>query len=309
MGKRGMLSQLGVADESVYGTFVAPSTKFYEFRPPETITRDIARIESEGIRAGRYNTARTGAYASHQRGAGGDVTLEVMTKGWAWWLKHMMGTVVTTGVNPYTHTGSVGSLIGDSFSMEIGRDDQRFRYEGGKVMSWTLNAAVGELLTCSLTLDFEAEDSTQAALTTASYPSGMIPFSFLDGALTVGGTATHVREAKVTGNNNLANERYFIRGSGLKKEPMDQGREYSGSLTAEFEDKVAYDRFVNGTEAALVLTFTGPSPFTFKVDAPLVRFDGETPTVGGPDIIPMNLPYRCLDDSITLQIVNQDAVP
>lgn len=307
MSKRGMLSQLGTADESTYGTFVAP-TKFYEFRS-ESITLDIARIESTGIRAGRFNTARTGAYASHTRGAGGDIVMEVMTKGWAWWLKHLLGAVATTGSNPYTHTGSIGSLIGDSFSLELGRDDQRFRYEGGKVMSWELSAAVGELATMTVTCDFEAEDSTQASLTTASYPSGMVPFSFLDGALTVGGTATHVRTATITGDNNLANERFFIRSSGLKKEPMDQGRTYGGTLEADFEDKTAYDRFKNATEAALVLTFTGPAPFTMTVNAPLVRFDGTTPTVGGPEIITQPLPFTILDDSLTIAIVNQDATP
>jgi hypothetical protein len=313
MAKRGMLSQLGVADESTYGTAVAAS-KWFEFRS-ESIKLDIATIESQGIRSGRFNTARTGTYARHKRGAGGDIELEVMNKDFAWWFKHMLGAVGTTGPTEtaYVHTGTIASLVADSFTLELGRDDQRFVYEGGKVMEWELTAEVGEILLCTLTCDFE-DESTSGALSSPSYPSGLVPFSFLNGTLTIGGSSTDVRSATVRGNNNLANERYFIRSSGLKKEPIDQGREYGGDLEAEFTDMTAYNRFVNGTEAALVLTFvggliSGAQSYTFTVNAPVVRFDGETPVVEGPDIITQPLPFRVLDDSLTLSLKTNQAAP
>lgn len=312
--ERGSESQLGVVDEVTYGTFVTP-TKFFEFRT-EGIERDQTVIRSEAMRAGRFNTARTGAYQIWNRGAGGDIVMEWSNKGFGFWLKHMLGTVGTTGpvdTSAYTHTGTVGSLTGDMFSAEFGRGSSRFRYEGGKIMSWNLATEVGGLLLLTLTCDFENEDVTDGALTSASYPSALRPFSFIQGSLTVGGTATHVRNVSITGNNNLANERYFIRASGLKKEPNDQGRQYTGTATADFEDKTAYNRFVNGTEAALVLLFegdtiSGASKYSLTVSA-TVLFTGTTPTVGGPEIISQPLPFEALDDTISLAYKTTDATP
>lgn len=301
--KRGQLSQLGLVDEVTYGTPVVV-TRFYEFNS-EDIRLDIEPIYSEGIRAGRQNIHRIGAYARHRKGAGGTVELEFMQKGFGILLKHMLGAVVTTGTNPYTHTGSVASLIGDFFTLQVGRDDQAFTYEGCKVNEWELSCAVGEFLKLSLTIDAE-DENTGVALATASYPTNIVPFSFLNGALTVGGTATHVTEFTFSGNNNLATERYFIRASGLKKEPTDQGREYTGELTLEFEDLTAYNLFINGTESQLILTFTAGAD-TFTVTAPTCLFTGETPTVEGPEIIPLTLPFTVLGDTLTAVLVNTEA--
>lgn len=314
MARRGIDSQFGMVDETTYGTPVTV-TRFLEMRSAD-VSQEIETIVSEGLRAGRFNQARSGIYARWKKQATGTVEFDVQNKGFGLLLKHMLGGIATTGpvdTSAYTHTASVASLVGDYFTCQISRGVQPHTYHGCKVAEWEMSAEVGGLLALSVTIDAEEED-TSTGLATASYPTGLVPFSFLDGSLTVGGTTTHVRSFTLSGNNNLANERHFIRASGLKKEPIDQGREYTGEFELEYEDQTMYNRFLNATEAALVLTFTGgvisgASNYTLTINAPLIRFDGSTPGVDGPDIISMTAPFVVLDDSMTIAYKTTDATP
>lgn len=302
--KQGERSQIGIVDEVTYGTAVTV-TRFFEFTK-ETIKRNIENIMSKGIRAGRMNTARSGAYARWDKGSSGPIEMEVSNRGFGIWLKHMLGAVNTTGGGPtYSHAATEASLVGDFFTCQVGRDDAPFTYAGCKVTDWSLGAKVGELLMLSVSIDAQSE-STAIAKATASYPTGLRPYSFLDGALTVGGAATSVSEFKLDGKNQPATERYFL-GSPLKKEPTDQGRERTGTLTLEFEDLTAYNLFVNGTESALVLTCTAGAD-TLTITCPAVLFTGETPTVDSPEIIPLTLPFIVLGDGLAITMVNADAV-
>jgi len=76
-------------------------------------------------------------------------------------------------------------------------------------------------------------------------------------------------------------------------------REYTGSLDAEFLTLTDYNRFTAGTAAALVLTFTGPilggATTTKLIITATVRYDGDTPNVGGPDEIRLTLPFKVIE--------------
>lgn len=305
MTKMGVNSQLGIANETVFGTPVTP-TRFYEFNS-ESVELEIDTVFSEGIRPGFLNLARSGGYMRHRKGAAGDVELDVMQRGFGIWLRHMLGQVVTTGAGPYTHTGSIASLNGGYFTLQVGRDDQPFTYEGCKVTDWELSCAIGEFLKLTLTIDAEAENNS-TPLAVPSYPTGLRPFSFLDASATVGGVATNITEFKLSAKNNLAVERYFMRNSGLKGEPLNQNREITGELTLEFDDLTTYNRFLNATESAVILTFTS-GPDSFTIDCPLVLFEGQTPTVKNPELIMLSMPFRVLSNAATqIRIVNNEPV-
>jgi hypothetical protein len=119
-----------------------------------------------------------------------------------------------------------------------------------------------------------------AALASASYASGAaIPFHAAGATATIAGTAVCVRQGTLAGDNML--DRQYCSGTRLTDEPQQIDlRSYTGSLDLEFEDRTQYDRFLNGTEAAVVLTFAGPGT-TRLVLTYNARFDGETPKVGG----------------------------
>jgi hypothetical protein len=381
--KVGVNSQFGVKNEVSWGTPITVD-RFFEIRTAQMeLQREI--IESQGLRSNRRNLARSDTYSAYDKGASGPVELEWMNKGMAWWLLHMMGAITTNANTPvagaHQHIGSIGTTTGDSFSIQVVKDDAPFSYAGCKLASWELAAAVDELLVATFGVQAKTEDAsftvadgattnasptvtsatagfssvdvgrrisgagipalatilsvtnattivlsanataTAAGVTltigipaaVASYPAGLVPLSFVHGALTIGGVAQDITSFNLSCEMNLP-ERWFF---GLvNKEPLDQGRNITGSFESEFEDLTLYRRFVKKQEAALVLTFstagqglyvTGTTPYTLVVNCPSVRYDGTTPAVDGPEIIQQSTPFRVLNDDMTLTIVNGDA--
>jgi hypothetical protein len=311
----GVSAQLGIAEEVTYGTPVTPA-RFYEF-VSESIKQEIERVESAGLRAGLV-MPRSTRWATGKKTVAGELSFEVATKNFGLWFKHMLGgfAVATPGGGTLTrdHTFTPADLTGRSLTVQVGRPDvggtvRAFTYHGCKVAEFELTAEVDELLTLGVTILGEDED-TSTALATPSYPTGDALFVFTQGVLQVAGSNQDVKGFSLSGNNGLSDDRYFL-GSQLRKNPLEASRrEYTGELTAEFESLTAYNRFVNGTEAQLVLTFTAgliEGAFNYRlVITANVRFDGETPSVEGPDIVAVTLPFKCLNsgagDATALQI-------
>lgn len=323
----GFLGQLGVKAETTYGTGVTVD-RFFEF-DSESIAVEVGRVESSGIRAGT-RAMRSDRRVPYIMGAGGSVSFSVLSKGFGFWLAQSLGTVATTGpaeTTVYTHTGTVGSLTGDFFTAQVGVPQASGATitpktcTGGKVKSFELSCAAGEPLSFSADCDFQnIEHST--TLATASYPASTELLTFVGGSVTVGGTAVEVRSFNVKVDNGLATDRRFIRSSALKKEPVEAGhRKIDVELGLDFESTTHQDRVLAataaGAQAAVVLTCSGLTTIgtTLKpaltITMPVVMFDGDTPTVGGPDLVsesikgmalqnaagdsPISIAYRTLD--------------
>lgn len=291
MTAAGIDGQLGIVDEVTYGTYVAP-TRFYEFTS-ESVQFEIERIESQGIRAGRRIKHR---WAPGVQRVTGGFELELPATSSGLLLSHAWGAAVTTGAGPYTHTyDGTNTLDGTSFTMQIGRPDiagtvQPFSYLGCKITEWELAAAVNEYLMFKPTVYAAAED-TGETLATASYATGLDPFVFTEGSLTIAAAEICIRDFTLTGNNNLAVDRHFICANGeVPKEPLENGElEITGSFSADFENLTQYNRFVNGAEAAMVLTFTqGADTLVITMN---VRFDGDTPNVSGKELLELPVEF------------------
>ena len=309
----GLAAQLGLKEETTYGTAVTVDT-FGEF-VSESIKFDRSRIESAGLRAGRRVLHR---WAQGSQRAAGDLELELPNVGViGWLLKHAFGGVATTGSGPYVHTFTPGDLAGKGLTVQIGRPDmggtvRAFTYNGAKVTSWSIAASVDEYVKATFSL-YALAEATGTALATASYPAGLAPFVFTGAQLDIAGSGIAVKDITLSGDNTLATDRHRQRASDPEQslEPLESNlREYAGSLSADFEDLTAYTRFTAGTEAALVATFTSGSD-TLVVTTN-VRFDGETPVVGGPDLLEQPLSFKCLSGTsdaaaITAVLTNTDA--
>jgi hypothetical protein len=138
--------QLGVKSEVTYNTPLVVD-RFYEF-DSESIADDFRRTEGDPLRVGGEGVIRSDRSTPYYGGASGTVSMAVLTKSFGWWLTHMLGTETTTGpveTTVYTHTGTLGSLQGDSFTMQVNRPfnptgtNQAFTYSGGKITEWTLS--------------------------------------------------------------------------------------------------------------------------------------------------------------------------
>ena len=316
----GLSAQIGIAEEVTPGTAVTVD-RFFEFTS-ESLALDIERIESAGLRPNRRVLGASDWVAGRQ-GVSGDIELEVQPNGFGVLLKHMLGSVATTtpggATNARLHTASIGTLDGDSLTIQVGRTGvdgttRAFTYAGCKINEWELAAEVDGFLMLTLGIDGMTE-TTGTALATASYASTNVPLAWTQGAITVAGSAFDVTSFSLEGSNNLATDRYFISATtpNTKRQQLEHElREYTGTIEAEFTDLTAYNRFVNGTTAAVTATFTGAIiegalPYKVTVTIPTVRFDGETPNVGGEGIIGVSLPFKVVADDMTISVQNTDS--
>lgn len=302
-------AHFGVADEATYGTAVA-ATKFFEFTD-ESIEGKYERIDSEAIRAGA-RALRADRFAPNAKGAEGDVKMEVLSGGFEFWLKHMLGGVVsgtpTGGFTTYTAT--LGDLNGKSFTAQVGRVDNTgtkipFTYQGGKVKEWEITNAVDELLKLSVSCDFAKETigaSTGAyALATPTYVANTKLFSFGGGTVTVGGSAFEINDFSLKASNGLKEDRYFIRSNGQKSEPLESDlRKYEWSVKGEFSGTAHVNRvasaIASGAVADLTVLWDGPDGSQFKIQMPFARFDEGPVSVGGLEVIGQDLSGVALTD-------------
>lgn len=317
----GLLAQLGVAEETGWGVAATPS-RFLEFTS-ESITATYGRVESNGLRAGRLYRSQE-RFTTYPEGAGGDVELEVVSKGMGVLLKHMLGAIATSGdaTVGYTHTATPGPLTGQGLTVQVGRPFydgsavQPFTYVGGKITEWELANSAQENLTLKLTMDF-ADEVTATGLAAASYPTGLETFSWVGGSVTIAGTQFDVSEASVSGNNNAKTDRRYLRNNPRKKEPVGNDyREGEFSLTADFTDLAQRNRVAAATAAGalatIVLTWQGGTPFTGAVLPSLTatilgRFDTFEANVGGPESVEQKLGGVYLGPSaISLAYVTAD---
>lgn len=256
--------QLMVAKESVYSTAVTPTRGFEYNGDAAPIKPEAGRVEGSPMRPGS-RARRFDRSTPYLRGASGTIPMDVMDKGFGFWLEHMLGTVATTGSGPYTHTGTdggAGALMGDSFTAQFnyelspGYTAQAVTFAGGKVTQWTLSNNVEENLVCELECDF-ASMTTATALATASYPATMTNLTWAGGVVTVGGSAVDVTNVSISGNNNYDVDRRRIRGNAAKKEPTPGILEVTSSFELDFESLAQWNRVYAATRAGTQAAFTG----------------------------------------------------
>jgi hypothetical protein len=310
--------QLGVVDESTYGTAVTV-TRFFEYES-ENIAETYGRTEGDPLRVGS-GFVRNDRFTPYFSGAAGTIQLTAMTKGFGFWLKHMMGAVATTGpaeTTVYTHTGTEGDLTGDSFTCQVNRPfnpagtNQAFTYSGGKIPKWTLSNSVEGNLLLDLEVDFQ-KASTAVALATASYPTGMEPFSWVGGFVTIGGSNYDVTEFSLEVDNGMDVDRRQIRANALKKEPTATRRSASFSLSADFDSLTNRNRAASDTRAGALAAVTGvwrgPTLLgstiypEFSVSLAAARFDEWSGATEGTDAISQELSGVVRYDGTTSPVV------
>lgn len=287
--RTGIAAQAGIAAETTWGTEVTVNV----FLP--LVSEGIQRAEdhtiSKAIRVGRY-VLSSEQWNGGVIEVGGPIAFELDNKNVRVLFKSMFGSESTN--SPWTYTPD--DLTGDSFTLQLGRPDtggtvRPFTYAGTKVNTWEISAAVGEMVTLALDVIAKSE-STSTTLATATYTSSSLPFKFTGATLTIAGSAVNtVREMSLQGDNKLSRRQFL--GTQATAEPYPNGLyEYTGTVVTDFESLTAYNRFVAGTEAALVMTFTrGASTIVITCN---VKFNGETPNVDGREVVAQNLPFMCV---------------
>jgi hypothetical protein len=145
--------------------------------------------------------------------------------------------------------------------------------------------------------------STSTPLATASYSTAGGIFHFAQGAITVDGVSVaNIKDFSVSVENSLKVDRFNLGSAGLKQEQVINGfRKVSGKVTAEFTDTALLAKFIADSTTAIALTFTGNTisgahKDSLSITLSAVKFDGELPQVGGPEVIDVNFTFEAYDN-------------
>lgn len=309
----GLGASLGVAAESTYGTYVAP-TRFLEIQS-ESLVETKNAIQGGGLAAGRF--AQLGSRRTVVSRAGeGSVEVEVANRGFGLLLAHILGSSATPaqqgGSAAYLQAHTFGDNFGKSLTVQVGRPDttgtvRPYSYLGGKVTAAEFSCGVDGQLTCTLDMDFR-EVSESQSLAAPSYSTSLFPFHFgqMDVKLgTYGAEAsvTSVRQWSLRIERSMATDRYYAGTAGRKAEPiMNEWVAVSGSIESDFVDKQLFmDRFVSDASTSLVVEFVGANiastyDRTIRFEMPMTFFDGGPHTVEGPDVLRSSFSYVVQSD-------------
>lgn len=291
----GLGGQWGYVSETTTGT-LATVDKFLPVTSPP-LGQEIEPLDSQGIRAGRLITA---SWKQGQRTVSGTVETELWNTDIAALLRHMFGAVqVATNGAQWDYTYTPDDLTGESMTIQVGVPDitgtvHPFTYGGCKIGGWTLTAEAGSL--AMLSLDIVGMTETNGvALAPASYDTGLEPFVFTEASLLIAGATNNVvSNFELTCDMGLT-ERPRL-GSATSREYLQNGfREFTGTITHDFENLTQYNRFLDGDETALVLNFDNGTE-TLVITAN-IRFDGATPQLNGVELVEEESPFKVVSST------------
>lgn len=316
----GIGSQLGVAVESVYGTYVAP-TRFYEAQKPQ-VSKVKNTTDWDGLAAGRLTQRADGRSVTTRASQATIDALVVTNRDMGLLLSLIMGgtpagTPDAGTPQAFTYLLPLIDTLGKSASVQagvplIGGTVVAQSGLGCKVTDAEFSCGVDDLL--SVTVGFDGQDVVDSqALAAASYPVGRKPFHFGQMAVKIGATVgtvasvSGVRKVDLKIARALRTDQFYAGASGLKAEPTTNGKvKITGTIDVDY--KVAADfanRFRDDTQFALVWEFIGaninsvPTPATFRVTIPAAFLNDGTPTVDGPDVVTTSFNFDTYDDQAT----------
>src|SRR3990167_3195554 len=296
--------QFGFAEETTYGTRAVP-TRFIEPNSYDT-PLEIERIEARGLRAGT-KVASSQRWSSGKKETGAPVECFVPYSKAGSLFKALLGASATIpprgATNPRRHTSTIAASL-PSLTIQVAYPDQANTARPWDVLgclcnSGTLSGTVDDALMAEMEYFGSTIDNSQS-LASAVYATTDGIFTFTGASLTLAGSSYQCKEFSVTVNNNL--ERRFYFGSANSEKPVANNLvEITGEVQSDYLDNTAVNRFINGTTAALVAHWDGATiegSFKYYVDIsiPVVRFDGEVPSAGGPELVGQPLQFKALDD-------------
>lgn len=291
----GLAAQFMYKSESVFSTPVVVD-KGLEIRSEGVKNDGGTRIVSKGLKAGRSVQFRAARGVVH---IAGPVVMELPNANVAAWMKHMFGSVSTSGAGPYVHTLTPGDLTGQSMTVQIGRPStdgtvRAFTYAGTKIADWEIAANLNDYVLLTSTLTAKSE-TTATGLASASYASATAPFVFTGAVVSGAGAPAAVNTFTLKANNGLNATREGAGSAAIREQVPHAFRDYSGVMTCEFDSLARYADFVAQTQRALVFTFTsGADTLVITMN---VELTGETPVVAGPDILILPVPYTCISST------------
>ena len=233
----------------------------------------------------------------------------------------------------YSSVHAPGFLDGHSFTLQAGRPGidgtvSPATYVGCKVADWEISCAMGEIAKLNLTIEARNElflsfkdplNGSVPTLQAWTAPAGGA-FRWVGGAVHVGGTPSTTSGVTSLASPTLAGHvegpisvkyaralklnRYAPDVAPFRNEPLTNGRSTaSGSLVTEWLSTDSWQAaYQNDSATAIQYTFvaeaigSGSDFATLDILIPNVRLDGESPSVGGVQVLTQTVPWVARDD-------------
>lgn len=319
---------VGLAKESVYGTFVPP-TSFIE-PTSESLDLNLTVVNGTGLRPGRRTTT-TRQRAIEKRTVTGDTEVEADYDELGILLAAAFGSVTSTlaktGGATYQHLFAPFADYLPSYSIQKGIPPLGggaavpFSFLGMQANQLEFAAKNGAVPTAKVTWvgkDMQSIEPGAPAFVQPTYPTTSELLSFVGGSITVGGTVAAptatalaaggtevatVTDATVTLNNSLDSGGYTLGAGGTRSRPgAALLAKLSGSLTAEFRDTTFWQQYLGQVQLGLLLNFVGSAtPDTgltraLQLYIPAIALDGDTPKAKAGSIVTQSVNFTGLQD-------------
>ena len=306
----GINTNFGYAEESTYGTRVAPT--------------NFLNITTEGLKLSQafnpitvLGKPHNADYVNGKRSVDGSFELPgTYDKSTGVFLKHAMGSVASTslGGGAYSHVITPSGVLPVGLSLYVDRDSSTvgtaYAYQGCQISDLKLTLDAEQPLKVAVTVN--GQDETEVAYSGATIAAPK--YIYWDQTFTANMTASGVAvsgvqihafsfEVKTPLNEN----RYSLGQRTKTGQGIGGVRTINGSMTIEFSDKTHYGYFRNGIEISGNFAMTGPAisgsnSYGIAIDIPRMKLDGNTPNVGGEGEITMELPFTAYYDSGTSKL-------
>ncbi len=223
-------------------------------------------------------------------------------------LKHLFGSVVTTGAGPNkTHTGKIAALpVG--LSIEKGFMDlatpQFFLYNGCRINKGSFQFGPSGVV--PMTLDFLGKKRAASGASFDATPQdlGHLAWDMFEASIQEGGSAIAVvADATLEMENQLDGGIYVIGGGGERHSIPEGSTLVSGKLTALFEDMALLTKAIAGTETSIKITLQrGSGDGTagneyLELLYPEMIYEENDPLITGSKGILIELPFAAYYDN------------
>lgn len=311
-----------------YGEAVTPTRSFEALTDFATAQREA--LQSVGMRAG-LQTVRVDRRRNYIKGWEGSLELHPMNKGFGMLLRAAIGTsaIAQVGTTPaWLQTFSTGpGAPNESLTFVIGRPPANpanapvpWTYTGGVVTEFNLEQEVGDgdsgQLKATFNLDgrnelltFTPDDLNPSGKTlpVAAYPAADFVYGWPDLKVTIdNGDVGDTRSFSLAMNHQSKTDRYYMRRSTFKKQPIRTGiPEFTGSLAFDYEDESIYALVQSSEVVPLVAEWKHSNPnaispgqtYFLRVTCN-VQFTGDTPQVSLDDLPNQPIEFMCLHDGV-----------
>ena len=290
--------------EVTYGT--TPATPTWTPLPHTGTTLALTKdaIESEKLRGDR----QIEDFRHGNKSIGGDVTAELEYGAFDDIIQAVMCRSWTTNV---LKTGTTRR----SFTLERKFADlatpEFHRYTGVEFNTMALSVSPNAMVGATFSVVGKDLSLATAEIASSTYSAdvGNTPFDSFTGSITEGGSAiATVTSLEMTIENGL--EPLFSVGSDTTNRPSIGKSRVTGSLTTYFDSKTLYEKFINETESAIVLTLTDVAGNDYEIDIPRVKYNSGQPDVSGEGAVTVSMDFVALynsDDASQLVITRTPA--